>query len=146
MLQDIRLAFRSLGQHTGFSALAILIVALGAGANASVFSIVRAVLLEPLPYNRPEQLVSIWPAGFVSNADLEFMRARVRSFSAIGTSSPGWTTSLTGAGEPLRVTATKTTANLFDVLGVRPLIGRTFAAGDDVPGQHRVAVISYALW
>src|SRR5919106_1975614 len=100
MLQDVRLAFRSLRQHPGFAALAILIAALGAGANASVFSVVRAVLLEPLPYARPERLVAIWPDGFVSNADLEFMRARVRSVSAIATSSPGWTMSLMGAGDP----------------------------------------------
>jgi putative ABC transport system permease protein len=146
MFQDIRLALRSLRQQPGFSALAIIIVALGAGANAAVFSVVRAVLLEPLPYARPEQLVAIWPEGFISNADLEFMRTRVRSFSAVSASSPGWTMSLVGAGEPLRVTASKVSANLFDLLGVRPLIGRTFAPGEDAPGRHRVALLSYALW
>jgi putative ABC transport system permease protein len=146
MLQDVRLAFRSLRRQPGFAALAILIVALGAGANAAVFSVVHAVLLEPLPYTRSDRLVAIWPDGFVSNADLEFMRARVRRMSAVATSSPGWTMSMMGAGEPVRVTATKASANLFDLLGARPLIGRTFSVGEDLPGRHRVAVLSHGLW
>jgi putative ABC transport system permease protein len=146
MVQDIRLALRGFRRNPGFSALAILIVALGAGANASVFSVVKAVLLEPLPYAQPDRLVSIWPTGFVSNADLEFLRARTHSFSSIATSAPGWTMSMTGAGDPLRVTATKASANLFETVGARPLLGRTFVTGEDVPGRHRVAVLSYALW
>src|SRR5687768_3397895 len=128
-MSDLRLAARSLGRHPGFSALAALIVALGAGANASVFSVVHAVLIEPLPYARPDELVSIWPEGFVSNADVDFLRARARSFAHVAGSSPGWTMSLVGAGDPQRVTATKTSANLFDTIGVRPMLGRTFTSG-----------------
>jgi putative ABC transport system permease protein len=146
MLQDVRLAFRSLRQQPGFAALAILIVALGAGANASIFSVVRAVLLEPLPYARPDRLVAVWPDGFISNADLAFMRARIHSLSAVAGVSPGWTMSLVGAGDPMRITATKTSANLFDVIGARPLLGRTFADGEDLPGRHRVAILSFTLW
>jgi predicted permease len=146
MLQDVRLAFRSFRQHPGFAALAIVIVALGAGANAAIFSVVRAVLLEPLPYTRPDRLVALWPDAFISNADLEFMRNRVRTLSAAASASPGWTMSLVGAGDPVRVTATKVSANLFDMIGARPIFGRTFAPGEDVPGRHRVAVLSHALW
>jgi len=146
MLQDVRLALRAFRRNPGFSALAVLIVALGAGANASVFSVVRAVLLEPLPYAHPDRLVSIWPTGFVSSADMEFLRSRAHSFTAVAAASPGWTMTMIGAGEPVRVTATKGSGNLFDSLGVRPLLGRTFATGEDVPGRHRVAVISYGLW
>lgn len=146
MPQDIRLAFRAFRQHPGFSALAVLIVALGAGANASVFSVVRAVLLEPLPYDRADELVAVWPEGFVSNGDVHFLRTRARSFSVVASSSPGWTMSLVGAGDPQRVTATKVSANLFDLLGVRPILGRTFARDEDLPGRHRVAVLSHALW
>src|SRR5688572_25874643 len=146
MLQDVRLAFRSLRQQPGFAALAVLIVALGAGANASIFSVVRAVLLEPLPYTRPDRLVAVWPDGFISNADLAFMRARIHSLSSVAGVSPGWTMSLVGAGDPMRITATKTSANLFDVIGARPLLGRTFADGEDLPGRHRVAVLSFTLW
>ena len=146
MLHDVRLAFRSLRHQPGFSALAILIVALGAGANAAVFPVVRAVLIEPLPYARPDRLVAVWPEGFVSNGDLDFLRARIRSFSHTGASSPGWTMTLLGAGEPVRVTASKTSANLFELLGARPLIGRTFAPGEDLPGRHRLVMLSHRLW
>ena len=145
-MSDVRLALRSFRQHSGFSALAVIIIALGAGANASVFSVVRAVLIEPLPYARPDELVAIWPDGFVSNADVEFLRTRARSFAQVASSSPGWTMSLIGAGDPQRVTATKTSANLFDMLGVRPMLGRTFTGSEDRPGLNRVAVLSYALW
>ncbi len=146
MLQDVRLACRSLRRQPAFSALAVLIVALGAGANASVFSVVRAVLIEPLPYAQPERLVSIWPEGFVSNGDVDFLRTRSRSFAHVASSSPGWTMSLLGAGDPRRVTATKTSANLFDMLGVRPMLGRTFGPDEDLPGRHRLAILSYGLW
>jgi predicted permease len=145
-MSDLRLALRSVRQHPGFSALVVLIVALGAGANASVFSVVRAVLIEPLPYARPDELVSIWPAGFVSNGDIDFLRARGRSFARVAASSPGWTMSLVGVGDPQRVTASKTSANLFDTLGVRPMLGRVFEPDEDRPGRHRVAILSYGLW
>ncbi len=145
-MSDVRLALRAFRQHPGFSALAVLIIALGAGANASVFSVVRAVLIEPLPYARPDELVAIWPDGFVSNGDVDFLRARARSFVQVAGSSPGWTMALVGAGDPQRVTATKTSANVFQTLGVRPLLGRTFASDEDRPGRNRVAILSHALW
>lgn len=145
-MTDVRLALRSFAHHPGFTALAVLIVALGAGANAAVFSVVRAVLIEPLPYTRPDRLVAIWPERFVSNADLDFLRERARSFAAVGSSSPGWTMTMIGAGDPLRVTATKTSANLFAMLGVAPVAGRTFGSDEDTPGRHRVIVLSHALW
>jgi predicted permease len=146
MLHDIRLALRAFRQHFGFAAFAALIVALGAGANASVFSVVRAVLIDPLPYARPDELVSIWPDGFISNADLDFLRTRARSFVEIGATSPGWTTGLLGAGEPRRITATKTTANMFEMLGVAPALGRTFRRDEDRPGSEDVVILSDALW
>jgi hypothetical protein len=143
---DIRLVLRSLRRNPGFAALSIFIVALGAGANASVFSVVRAVLIEPSPYARPADLVVIWPGAFVSNGDMDFLRARGRSFAQVASTSPGWTMSLLGAGDPVRVTATKTSANLFDLLGARPLMGRTFARDEDQPGRAHVAILSYQLW
>jgi predicted permease len=124
----------------------VLIVTLGAGANAAVFSVVRAVLIEPLPYARPGELVSVLPDGFVSNGDVDFLRSRARSFSHVGGSSPGWAMSLLGAGDPRRVTATKVTANVLDLLGVRPALGRSFTDGEDHPGRHRVAILGDTLW
>ena len=135
MLADLRLALRMFRRAPGFSAIAVLVIALGAGANATVFSVVRAVLIEPLPFAQPDRLVSIWPGTFLSNGDLEFARARSRSLAAIGAVSPGWSVSMTGAGDPVRWTAAKVSANLFDVLGASPLLGRTFGAGEDLPGR-----------
>jgi putative ABC transport system permease protein len=146
MLQDIRLALRTFLRTPGFAALAILILALGSGANAAVLAVVRAVLLKPLPYADPERLVSIGPGSFFSNADLLFLRARTRSFSHVATSSPGWTMSLIGAGDPVQITAAKPSANLFEMLGVHPLHGRLFRADEATPGRHRVVVLGHTLW
>jgi predicted permease len=146
MASDVRAALRGLRQHPGFAALAIAIVGLASGANAVVYPVVRAVLLEPLPFTEPDRLTSIAPNGFVSNADVDFLRARARAFEAVAAFSPGWTMTLDGAGEPARVTADKTSANLFDTLGVRPLLGRTFAPDEDAPGRAHVAILSYRLW
>ena len=146
MAGDVRAALRGLRQHPGFAALAIVIVALASGTNAVVYPVVRAVLLDRLPFTEPDRLTSIAPDGFVSNADIDFLRARARSFDSVAAFSPGWTMTLEGAGEPARVTADKTSANLFDTLGVRPLLGRTFARDEDVPGRTGVAILSYRLW
>ena len=146
MLADLRLALRMFRRAPGFSAIAVLVIALGAGANATVFSVVRAVLIEPLPFTAPDRLVSVWPDTFLSNGDLEFARSRARSFSAVGAVSPGWSVTMLGAGDPVRWTAAKISANLFDVLGAAPLVGRTFSAGEDLPGRTGVVVLSYSTW
>jgi predicted permease len=146
MLADLRLAVRMFRRAPGFSAIAVLVIALGAGANATVFSVVRAVLIEPLPFAEPDRLVSIWPDTFLSNGDLEFARERTRNFAAIGAVSPGWSVSMTGAGDPVRWTAAKVSGNLFEVLGATPLLGRTFTADEDRPGRTRVMVLSHAAW
>ena len=146
MFTDLRLALRLFRRAPGFSAIAVLVIALGAGANATVFSVVRAVLIEPLPFAAPDRLVSIWPGTFLSNGDLEFARQRTRRLAAIAAVSPGWSVSMTGAGDPVRWTAAKVSANLFDVLGAAPLLGRTFAVGEDLPGRTRVIVLSHAAW
>jgi predicted permease len=146
MLADLRLALRAFFRTPGFTALAILILTLGSGANAAVFSVVRAVLLKPLPYAEPERLVAIWPDGFFSNADLVFLRERTRSFSHVATSSPGWTMSMIGVGEPVQITAAKPSANLFEMLGVRPLFGRLIRPDESTPGRHRIVVLGHSLW
>ncbi|HTI40019.1 MAG TPA: ABC transporter permease [Vicinamibacterales bacterium] len=146
MLHDLRFALRAYRRQPAFATLAVFIVAIAAAANAAVFSVVRAVLLEPLPFSRPDQLVVVRPSGFVSNADLDFLRSRARPFTQVAVSSPGWTMTMLGAGDAVRVTATKTSANLFTMVGAAPLLGRTFVDGEDLPGRTGVVILSYPLW
>ena len=146
-LPDLTLGVRNLIRRPGFAVTAILLLALGAGANAAVFSIVRGVLLRPLPYERSEQLVAIWPNGFVSNEDLAFWRERTHRFQAIGAVSPGWMMALVADGlEPLKVTGARTSDNFFTTLGVPATLGRTLMPGDAVPTRNRVLVISRGLF
>ena len=142
MLHDVRTALRSLLRAPAFTVTTIFILALAAGANAAILAIAYGVLLKPLPYHQPDRLVSVWPQRFQSNADLQFTRERgVEMFSAVGSIAPGWTMSLTGVGEPTRLTIGRVSDNMFDLLGVAPLIGRTFRSRDD-----GVMVLSHRLW
>ena len=145
-LTDVTLAIRNLIRRPSFAITAVLLLALGAGANAAVFSVVRGILLRPLPYPQPEQLVAIWPGTFVSNEDLQFWRARTRSFEQIAGISPGWLMALVVQGlEPIKVTGGRTSDNFFTALGVPAALGRTILPGDSSPGRTAVVVISAAV-
>jgi putative ABC transport system permease protein len=147
MLHDIRLALRSFAHQFQFAALGLLIVALGAGANAAVFAVVYAVLLRPLPYPDPDRLVAVAPTTFFSGADADFLRDRGRgSFADVASSSPGWRMSLLGVGEPVQIVAARPSHNLLGMLGVRPVLGRLLLPEDGQAGRPRVAVLSHALW
>ncbi len=138
------MTIRSVFRQPAFAATAILLLALGTGANAAVFSIVRAILLKPLPYSQPDRLVAIWPNHYVSNRDIGYLRERTRSFEHIAGVSPGWLMSFVPErGEPLKVTGARVSDNLFMTLGVSAFIGRTIAPHD---GPTHVAVLSYSLW
>jgi putative ABC transport system permease protein len=142
MVHDIRMALRSLLRAPAFSATTILILSVAAGANAAIMAIAHGVLLKPLPYHQPDRLVFVWPQQFQSNVDLQFTRERGSDvFSSVGSIAPGWTMSLTGAGEPTRLTVGRVSDNIFDLFGVQPLIGRTFR-----PGEEGVMVLSHRLW
>ncbi|MGH9176681.1 MAG: ABC transporter permease, partial [Vicinamibacterales bacterium] len=143
-LPDLTLAVRNLSRRPGFAVTAILLLALGAGANAAVFSIVRGILLRPLPYTQPEQLVALWPEGFLNNEDLTYWRERTRSFQAIGAVSPGWMMALVVDGlEPLKVTGGRKSDNFFTTLGEPAAIGRSLMPGDAAPGRNSVVVLSH---
>ncbi len=149
MLNDLHLALRSLRKSPGFTTVAVLILALGIGANAAIFSIVNAALLRPLPYPRSDRLVRIYTTtgphqrGEFSGPDFLDMEQRARSFAAVAATS-GTSLTLTGSGEPERLPGEAVSAAFFDVLGVPPFLGRTFApAGADEPPQ---AVLSWDLW
>jgi putative ABC transport system permease protein len=153
MFQDLRFGLRMLLKHKGFTAIAILTLSLGVGANTAIFSIVNAVLLRPLPFAEPERL--LWFGGWVGNdkeqgvtpADFLDYREQCQSFMQIAASvSDGIPMNLSGGGEPERIKGGYVTANYLDVFGVKPALGRTFAAEEGLEGGDRAVVLSHALW
>ena len=152
--QDLRYALRSLRKSPGFTALAVLAMALGIGANTAVFTVVNGVLLRPLPLVQPERLFLISYAPRVggifgrlrlSNHDyLEFQR-RTHAFERV-TAFFGGQVTLTGAGDAVRLPVGSVTSSFFAVLRVNPAMGRTFAAQEEEPGSPGVAVLSEELW
>ena len=144
---DLTVGVRNLIRRPGFAATAILLLALGAGANAAVFSVVRGILLKPLAYHDPDRLVAVWPATFVSNEDIGYWRDRARSFESMAGISPGWLMALVVDGlEPLKVTGGRVSDNFFTTLGAGPLLGRTIQPGDAVKGRSAIVVISQGLY
>lgn len=151
MLQDLRLGLRMLLKTPGFTAVVVVTLALGIGANVALFSVVNGVLLNPLPFPQPEQLVTLaqskpnFEMGAIPYPNFRDLQKENRTFSAMAISR-GFGFSLVGAGEPERVNARLVSADFFSVLDVKPVLGRTFAPGEDVAGVAPVAVISAALW
>lgn len=153
LLQDVRYAWRTLLRSPGFTLVAVLTLALGIGANSTIFSWINSTLLNPLPaVKHTDGLVSLTRAGSAmsdltfSYPDYSDLRDRNHSFSGL-VAFKNWQISLTGAGKPESVWSLLATANYFDVLEVRPILGRGFVPSDDEkPGGSPVVVISYALW
>jgi len=146
LLHDVRLALRSLRRAPGFTLTTVLTLAIAAGANAAIFAIVYGILIKPLPYREPARLVAIWPGHFQSNVDLLYLRERAAAFSNIAAVAPGWTMSLTGSGDPTRVTVAKVSGNLFDTVGTQPLLGRAFSESAALPGAPGVIVLTHDFW
>ena len=155
VLQDFRYAVRMLTKSPGFTAVAVLTLALGIGANTVVFGMVNSVLLRPLPFDRPEQLVKIWgqyskqgiPQNSISEPEVWDLREALGSVSAIAAYNTGTGANLTrGGNEPLRVTTSQASAELLPMLGVKPALGRLFSAEEDTPGRERVALLTFGFW
>ena len=152
LLQDLRYAFRMLRKSPGFTAVAVLTLALGIGANAAIFSVIEAVLLRPLPFRNPDRVVRILeavknlPYTSISGEDYFDWESQNRTLSgsSIATNTQDYNAS--GAGNPETVAVVRTEANFFTVLGVNPLLGRGFAKGEDQPGRDHVAILSYGFW
>jgi putative ABC transport system permease protein len=150
-LQDLRYGTRMLRKHPGFTVLAVITIALGIGANSMIFSIINAVLLRPLTFREPAQLVRIWetmPQGgnaTVSIPNLKDWREQNEVFSQIAGYNQYLSCNLQGPDGPHHVTCAWVTPEFFEVFGVPPLLGRTFNVGEDYPGNHRVAVLSERL-
>jgi putative ABC transport system permease protein len=153
LIKDIRYGIRGLLNNPGFTAVAVLTLALGIGANAAIFSVVNAVLLKPLKFRDPDRLVIVWEeasfAGFPRNTpapgNYADWKTQNRSFEDMAATAEG-SFNLTGDGEPERVGAGKVTQSFFPLLGVQPLIGRIFNPEEEKFGAEKVAVLSYALW
>ncbi len=150
IIKDIRYGVRSLLKRPGFTAVAVFTLALGIGANSAIFSVLNAVLLRPLPYVDPDRIVHIeeteGQVGIgVSPPNLLDFQQQNNTFESVA-GYTGGSFILTGAGEPLRVQSCAISSDLFSVVGVKPLIGRSFSVEDEKPGQARTALISYGLW
>jgi putative ABC transport system permease protein len=151
LLQDIRYAFRRLRKAPGFTAIAVVTLALGIGANTAIFTVINAVLLRPLPFKDPGRLVLLterlpqFPLLSVSYLNYKDWRSQADSFTAVG-AVRNLQMTMTGTGEPERLFAQMANANVLDILGVRPVRGRTFTAQEDSAAGGGVVLISYGLW
>ncbi|HET6974481.1 MAG TPA: ABC transporter permease [Pyrinomonadaceae bacterium] len=153
LLKDIRYGIRGLLKRPGFTIIALITLALGIGANTAIFSVVNAVLLRPLQFRDPEQLVVVWEeasfAGFPTNtpapANYIDWKNQNQSFADMAAAA-STSFNLTGDGEPERIQANSVSANFFPLFGVQPVLGRGFLPEEDRPGGNKVAVLSYSLW
>ena len=150
-LQDLRYGVRQFVKAPGLSLVIVITIALGVGANTALFSVVNGVLLNPFPYPHPEQLVTLHESkpnfdhGSISFPNFRDWRKDNHTFSAMSISR-GYAFSLTGAGDAVQASGEFVAADLFSLLGVKPLLGRTFAAGEDEIGAAPIAMISEGLW
>ena len=149
--QDLRYGIRMLFKHPGFTAIAVVTLALGIGANTAIFSVVNAVVLRPLPFEDPERIIRMWgkfsQGDHASTSPPDFLDYRAQNstfeeFAAMMSSSYN----LTGDAEPERIIAADVTTNFFRALGVKPVQGRAFSPEEEQLGLSRVAMISEGLW
>jgi len=152
LFQDLRYGFRLLSKNLGFTAVVVLTLALGIGANTAIFSVINAVLLQPLPFAEPDRLVTVWNVNTktggdgvqVSYPDFNDWRAQSQSFEKMA-AFRGRDLTVTGMGEAFRLRGATTTSDLFPLLGVTPRLGRTFTPEEDRAGNHS-AILSDTLW
>jgi len=152
LLQDLRFAGRTLRRNPGFTSVAVLTLALGVGANTALFSVVKAVLLNSLPYRQPERLITLARGDSqtpnptnVSYSETEDWKDRSRSLQQIALYH-GWTPSSSASGAPEMVFGLRVTRNFFETLGTSPYLGREFLPDEDRPGRWHVVLLSYPYW
>src|SRR5207302_2021591 len=151
--RDVRFAVRSLGKMPAFTAVAVLVIAVGIGANTAVFSVINTVMLKPLSYPDPQSLVELvetGPQGSFSGASVpkfNIWHQQTSIFDTVaGYDQGGSGLNLTGGNDPEQVQGIHVTADYFRLFGAPVLAGRTFTAAEDSPNGGRVAVLSYQLW
>jgi putative ABC transport system permease protein len=142
-LADVRFGARTLRKSLAFTSIAVLTLALGIGVNTSIFSLVNGILLVSLPYPKAERLVSV--TGVYPRGAFVAMREQMRTMD-VAAYAEGHEFNLTGRGEPVRLTGTLVSAELFSILRAHPELGRIFNQGEDIPGQDSYVILSHALW
>lgn len=152
LIQDLRYGVRTLLRRPGFSVIAIATLAIGIGASTTIFTVVNAALLRGLPYRQPDRLYHLWertPKQDFSKREFSYPDYQDYQQNNVFDGLAGYTGGraiLSGSGEPESIPAPRVTANFFSVLGVDPIIGRTFQPGEDTPGTPKVTVLTYGLW
>src|SRR5437016_11155485 len=152
LVADVRHGLRMLSKNLGFTAVAVLTLALGIGANTAIFGVVNAVLLRPLPFKQPSRLMMLFEGipklgfpkmGFSAPDFAVFERAQ-KSFESVGVYQNKYF-NLSGDREPDRLMAARISSSVFPMLGAEPMLGRRFTIGEDAPGQN-VVILSFGLW
>jgi predicted permease len=146
LLQDLRYAFRRIIKSPKVSLVVIVTLALGIGANTAIFSIVNGILLRPLPYPEADRLIRIWPELAYPKGVLLVLRGETKSLKDVAAYTTDSSFSITGDGDPVRVDGSQVSANLFSMLEITTVAGRTFREGEDLAGQDDVVILSHALW
>lgn len=150
-MSDVRFGLRMIRKSPGFAAVAILTLAIGIGANAAIFSFVDAVLLKPLPYPHPEQIVQVWEKppkserNGVSTMNFLDWKNQNTVFQAIAAETGGSVT-LSGGQNPVQLRGSRVSAPYFEVFGIKPVLGRAFAPDEDQPGKDQVVILSHRIW
>jgi len=145
VIRDLTFAQRSLRRSPIFTLTTVLTLGLGIGINTAVFSAVHAVLLKPLEYDSPDELVVLWPNRSFSTQEVVFLRDNAVLLSGIATVA-GWSVALTDVDTPTQLSGARTSSNVFSLLGVAPQLGRSFAAEDVEVGARHVAILSHSAW
>src|SRR3989449_427262 len=148
---DLKFAFRQLLKNPGFTAVAVLTLALGIGANTAIFSVINGVLLRPLPYPKPNQIVQVWQINAegtrtrTSDPTFEEWLEQSRSFQALAQFGEG-VASVAGGNEPVRASLAIVSPGFFDVFRVSPVAGRRFVEEEQRAGAQPAVVVSYGFW
>ena len=151
LIKDIRYGVRSLVKRPGFTAIAVITLALGIGASTAIFSVVDGVLLRALPYPNADQIVQLREVNSrgtripFTEPNFRDLKARAHSFQGMAQYS-GQLTTVTGGSEPVRAQTLAVSADFFNILGVKPMLGHTFTPDESKPGGAPVAVVSYGFW
>jgi putative ABC transport system permease protein len=155
MWNDLKLALRTIRSQPGFSLVVLITLAVGIGANTAIFTVVDAVVLRPLPYRDPQRLYYVFPTNpkdggkdrLARLAEVDLLNQQLRSLGPLAVAGRGWEAMISDEhGQTSPIKGTTVSANLFDVVGITPLLGRVFTAAEDVEGGPRVAVLSHAAW